>query len=195
MLPSRRRHQIINGYTPYVYFPGGGSVSAWPMIADGQCTTGGGFAQVGEGEIFHAYTSSFYEVSPSCTNIPGPVEYPAGPYTSTHNYIVNHSGAPSGGYALYIDNTLVNSGTTGGWTQGDVGEYFGETHNYDDQQYGAVHTPGVFYSINFCSELSGSYTCYNPESQGVLSFLNNESYWFDTPEASSFQIGDDACSN
>jgi hypothetical protein len=72
-------------YTPWVDFAVGGSVSAWPMLQKSGCPLG--LVQVGQGEIFHAYTHNFVEVE-QCYYDPltynGPVEY-VSPIGQTHH--------------------------------------------------------------------------------------------------------------
>jgi len=175
----------ISAYTPYVDFAHGGSVSAWPMIVQTAC--GGGFAQAGQGEIFHAHLDSFYEYA-NCNTVYAPVEYDT--TNAAHLYVVNHA-VNSGAIALYIDNVEVFATTTD-WLS-DEGQYFGETHAADDQMYGAVTVPGQFTGMTECIN-NGHYVCFNPVTNNDWVGYNDPSGWYFYNNASNeLNIGDNYC--
>jgi hypothetical protein len=141
-------------YTPWVDFAVGGSVSAWPMLQKSGCPLG--LVQVGQGEIFHAYTHNFVEVE-QCYYDPltynGPVEY-VSPIGQTHHYRVQHHGVST--VAAYIDVTLALANTGVNWVPDQV-YVASETHAVRDQNYGAVLNKQQFSEFTQCD----STRCYS----------------------------------
>ncbi len=185
----------ISYYQPYVDFAHGGSVSAWPMIAQAACGPGG-FAQAGQGEIWDGTVDSFYETS-NCALGGGPVLWKAS--TGANTYTVDQS-TNGGSFAIYINGTEVWIGHLN--VAGDTGEYFGETHALDDQTYGAVYRDATFTSLDQCEWIPQyqAYQCYNPLSGNVGPWVTQVQQPYQAPtymgadfSSGYMRIWDDAC--
>jgi hypothetical protein len=139
-------------YTPFIDTANKGSTSAWTMLYQSNCSTGG-FAQIGMAEYWNPYSEMFYEIE-QCGTFIGSKQL--GGQTGQHHYKVQHNGNNPGVVALFADSTVEVGNTSVNWAPNHVADS-SETHAADDQNYGGSQNQQLFSQLTQCDG-TGCYT-------------------------------------
>lgn len=142
----------ITYYSPYVQ--SGSSVSAWTMLTRASCTAG--IVQAGWLTIpLYGYARGFYEWE-NCANYGQGPRFDARVGPVTTHFKVQHSTSNPGVVTAYAGSILMLGNTQVDWVPNEV-QVFSETHNVNDQNYGAVNAQQQFSNFTQCDG-SGCYS-------------------------------------